>query len=136
MSKVEPVVIKSTASGIVQHDGFTWQVKRNRFVRGEFSTAGELIDKSLDSWMEQLDDETRRTFFDTIYSLFDSTGLSNINDFGGQRLKNTEALFSAYRSLPKDKRKELVGVFRKFARSSGQAAFDYFSSLLGQGNLD
>ncbi|MBP5225226.1 MAG: DUF2974 domain-containing protein [Lachnospiraceae bacterium] len=129
-SKTAPRVILSDASGLAQHDGFSWQVRKNRFVPAEFSKAGELIDKSLDTWLEQLDDPTRRTFFDTVYELFSATGANSLSELGGQKLKTGEAMLSSYRALPKERRQEIFSVVKVFAKSSGQTAADYLLSKL------
>ncbi len=135
-SKTEPKVVLSSASGLAQHDGFSWQVMKNRFVPAELSKAGQLIDKSLDTWLEHLDDDTRRTFFDTVYELFSATGVNSLSEISGQKIRTGEAVFASYRALPKEKRQEIFSVFKVFAKSSGQTAADYLLSRMDKEKED
>ena len=129
-SKTVPRVIRSSAFGIVQHDGFTWNIVRNRFETAQLSTAGELIRASFSGWLEQLDDETRRSFFDTVFELAASTGKETIGQINEQKFRSTEAILNALLSLPKEKRQELFTVLEAFGKSSGRTAADHLKALM------
>ena len=131
-SKVTPRVIRSSAFGIVQHDGFTWNVERNRFESADLSTAGELIRTTFGGWLEQLDDETRRSFFDTVFELAASTGKDTIGEINEQKFRSTEAILNALLSLPKEKRQELFMVLEAFGKSGGRTAADHLKALMNR----
>ena len=131
-SKAVPRVIRSSASGIVQHDGFTWNVERNRFEEAQLSTAGELIRASFSGWLEKLDDETRRSFFDTVFELAASTGKETIGEISEQKFRSTEAILNALLSLPKERRQELFTVLEAFGKSGGRTAADYLKALMNR----
>ena len=73
-------VIKSTASGLTQHDAFTWSVQRNRFVDARLNPASEGIDKVLGSWLEQTDDETKKNLTDQVFNMFSSAGGTTMSE--------------------------------------------------------
>ena len=129
-SKAVPHVIKSCANGILQHDGFSWEVKRNRFVRTERSDAGALIEEALRDWLEQMDDETRKSFIDTIFLLIESTGKESFSSIGGDKWNSVESIIAAARSMPKERMQQLQQLFRQLRQTSGQTAFGYISERL------
>lgn len=116
-------VVKSNASGIIQHDGFSWQVERNRFVGAALSDMAIFIEKTLGSWLGEMDDETRKSFTSSIFSLFEATGMDSFSSMSEQKWKSAEAIISSVYGLPKEKRKELVSLINGLLKRGGQTAF-------------
>ena len=116
-------VVKSDASGIIQHDGFSWQVERNRFVGAALSDMAIFIEKTLGSWLGEMDDETRKSFTSSIFSLFEATGMDSFSSMSEQKWKSAEAIISSVYGLPKEKRKELVSLINGLLKRGGQTVF-------------
>ena len=125
-------VVKSSAYGIAQHDGFTWQMVRNRFMPAALSSASVFLDQVLDGWLAQMDDESRRSMTDTVFSLLESTGEDTFRAMGSQKWKTAEAILSAVQSLPKEKQKELRHLAGRLLQSGGQAVASYFPTNAGE----
>ena len=63
-------VVKSTGKGIMQHDGLSWQVYRNGFVKlDERSKESLVIDKTISAWVMGLSDDERVAFVDAVYDM-------------------------------------------------------------------
>ena len=124
-------VVGSDASGIVQHDGFSWQVKRNRFVDAEPSASGELIGKTLGSWLATMSDETRRSVVDTVFGLFESSGAESFGEMGEHKWRSMETIVLGLRELPKEKQQELLTLLKVLGQTSGHTAVDYLASRYG-----
>ena len=130
-------VVKSTALGIMQHDGFSWETNRSGFVDAELSELGKLIDKTLDTWITGMDDDTRMSLTDTLFSAFESTGKNTFHEIGAQKLKSTEAILSTMYTLPKEKQAEFIRLAGQLVQSGGQAALSQIPELiLGKKNSD
>ena len=127
-SECEHNVVKSTASGILQHDAFSWDISRNRFVRTQKTEAGHLIEKVLGDWLEQIDDTTRKSLTDTVFSVLESTGEDSFHGMSEKKWKSAEAVISSMADLPKEKRQELLKLTGKLIHSSGQTAVSLFFS--------
>ena len=121
-SKSKPRVIKSKAIGILQHDGFTWEILRNHFVEAELSDMGLLSEAALGDWLEKLDDDTRRSFTGTVFDILESTGAETTTDMGESVWKSLESMFTTTKELPAEKQKELLRVGKELVVSSGKAA--------------
>ena len=121
-SKSKPRVIKSSAIGILQHDGFSWEILRNHFVEAELSDMGQLSEAALGDWLEKLDDETRKSFTTTVFDILESTGAETTTDMGESKWKSLESMVSTAKDLPAEKQKELLRVGKELLVSSGRAA--------------
>ncbi len=121
----EAFVVQSTANGIAQHNGFSWQVLGNRFVHlDDFSRGGRRAEETLDSWAESLSLSQRKAFADALYEVLTSTGARTLSDLNEERLKNALGMLKTYRGLEKETQRALVGamglLLKYNVRSIGQ----------------
>lgn len=129
-SKSMPMVVKSAASGIAQHDGFSWQVQRNRFEAAELTETGKLLEQTVGGWLEQMDDDARRTLTDTVFTLVESTGMEKFSEISAQKLKSAEAMLSSLREIPKENQQEVLSLFTQLGQMGGAAAANYLKNLV------
>ncbi len=74
-------VVKSSAFGILQHDGFTWQVLGPKFVDVEKrSEVSVLTETTLAEWLGSLSEENRKGFVNNLFGLFEATGAETFDD--------------------------------------------------------
>ena len=63
-------IVRSDAEGMLQHDGFSWQVVGDHFIHLDgFSREGKVIDETLESWEESLGPKQREAFADALYTV-------------------------------------------------------------------
>ena len=129
-TSAEHHVIKSSQVGIFQHDGFSWEVSRNRFVPAALSELSLLIDKSLSDWLRQMSDEDRRSFTETVFSLFEATGADTFSEISQQKWKSAEAILTAARNLPREKQKEILKFVQLLGASGGQTVSEFIAAAL------
>lgn len=120
-------IVESSASGLIQHDAFTWQVLRNRFVEAAATELGIFIDQSIKHWFAGMDDEERRTLTDTVFTAFETAGMENFHD--GTRLKRLETMYQSLRKLPKEQQSDILRAVGLLFQSGGQTAW---AKLLGE----
>ena len=125
-------VVKSSASGIVQHDGFSWQILRNRFVPAKLSETSVFLDQVLDTWLAGMDDDTRRSMTDTVFSVLSSAGEDTFHAMSEQKLKTAEAILSAVQKLPREKQREMRRLAAQLLQSGGMAAAAYLPGNQGE----
>ncbi len=119
-------VIDSSAAGLIQHDGFTWQVQRNRFVTAKASHAGIVIDQSVRKWLAGMSDEDREIMTDTAFTIIEATGIESFLEVGGQKRKNLEAMYKALRALPKEQQARFLRLLGELVQAGGQTVWSYF----------
>lgn len=125
-------VVKSSASGIMQHDGLSWLVSRDRFVSAELSEAGQFADKILDAGIDSLDEEERRFLTDNIFQLLSSTGLDTFHEIGQQKVKSTASVLRALSKLPKERQAELIKLGGQMLQNGGQSALSQLSDMIAE----
>lgn len=125
----EPKVIRSTASGMVQHDGFTWETERDRFVPAELSRTSRMVRETLTGWLEETDDAARKAMTDTVFRMLEATGEETFSGIKGAKLKSAEAIAQSTRDLPKGSLQELLKLVTRLGGSGVRTAGSYLQEL-------
>ncbi len=90
-------VITSSASGIAQHDGLTWQVKGTRFIYADKLHSGsERKDKTLHAWVNDMDMEQRKLFVQKLFALRNNTSASTLSQLLKQPKQTLAAIQAAF----------------------------------------
>ena len=129
-------VIKSTASGLVQHDGFTWECGPTAFLLAEQTRKGAYLEKAVDHWVARQDDATLRSMVDSLFTVFEATGEETFHSMGAKKIRTAEIMMAAFRALPKEKQKELLAATGKLVTSTGATAKQMLTDERGQVTSD
>ena len=117
-------VIRSSQTGIMQHDALSWQILGNKFVRvEERSEASQFLDSTVRGWLSGLNDEEREQFVDLLFSLFGASGEKTLEGLQKSGLRSANDIVKAMRSLPADERKKFNGILWKLVDSGRQTLF-------------
>ena len=111
-------VIKSHATGLMQHDGCSWEVLGGKFIYLDTVTnESRLIDSTLREWLDGLSMKEREKVVDSVYEVLVSTNATTLTELTADKVK----LVKAWGSLdPKVKSIVLkcIGIFLKQSRPS------------------
>ncbi len=78
--------VMSTATGLWQHDGFSWEVKGTAFVAApSLSQDSEMIDKSLKKWTAEMSDEQLEQVVDSMYRILTATNAKTLTELTRDR---------------------------------------------------
>lgn len=81
-------VVKSTSTGLLQHNGLSWEIIGGSFVRlDEVDEESKRIDRSLKKWLETLSPEQRAQFVDGLYEALRSTNVTTLSELNADKLK-------------------------------------------------
>ncbi len=104
----EYATVRSSASGVYQHDGFTWSIDVNRFdILPEGSENNLRNDKILKNWLSSFDYSKRREFTEALFELLEATGAKTLTDLSVDRLDKAKGMIAALSRFDKEKRKML-----------------------------
>ena len=122
LANVPPdAVVASDAQGIVQHDGFSWQVLGTDFVPGARTALSLYIEDTLSRWIEGESDADRRHFVDGLFDIFNE-GLDQMDDLSNKRLVSLAKCVRALKNLPLDERQQFIKVTLDLLRQGGAVA--------------
>lgn len=96
-------VVKSNRFWIMQHDPFSWKIENSNFKYANSVKSSTLfMNKTLNEWINTLDDETRGLFIETLYQIIKSTKAKTLRDLKSEWRKNTIAAFHATKEIDKE----------------------------------
>ena len=105
-------VVDSDQLGLLQHDGFSWQVLGPRFVTlRQVTRQAHLCDQELRQWVREMPVERRERFVDGLFAVLSASGARTLTDLKSDFLKSTGAIARALTELERDTRDDLVRFF-------------------------
>ncbi len=129
-SNVKHIVVKSNEKGINQHFATTWQIERNSFVETKPSAIGTFIKDSQKEWLSKIDDESREKFVNTLFLMFEATGMDTFSEMKENLIEAAERMYSTLKGLSKERQKEMRNIIDGLLKSSMQEAKDRLSDMI------
>ncbi len=116
-------IVRSTQIGIMQHDGFSWQVGPDGFEQvPQMSEGGKIIDKTLRSFVWQMTPEQRAAFTDTLFDVLTCTDADTLTELKEGGLKTASKMLKTMQSLDKNTRHALTGTLRLLLKTGAKSA--------------
>ena len=116
-------VVRSTQSGLWQHDGFSWQVRGERFEHlPDLTEGGKLVDETIRTFILSLSPEQRVAFTDALFDILTCTDAGTLTDLKEGGLKTAAAMLKKYRTLDKPTRSALGSTLRLFMAAGAKTA--------------
>ena len=124
MDYYEPyTVVRSTASGISQHEPLTWQIYGPRFETLEaIDQTAVVVRDTLHEWLQNSTPEQRAAFVDALFGMAESTKATRMSELTGEKLKTLLTMVGNRKEVDPETR-------RVFTRLMAQAV------TLGFGNV-
>lgn len=109
----EYLIVKSSQSGIMQHDAMSWQVEGKCFVSTpKVSENSRQLNEAMSTWIERLSKEERQRFVDTLFELITASGAKTLSDINADVFKSANATIKMFNSLDADTRNMLIKILR------------------------
>lgn len=97
---VEPVVIRSSQKGIVQHDGFSWEVMGTGFIKADnLGKKTQLLNDALRQWICDMDAKQRSAVIEDFFSVVEAAGAKTLTELQGGGLKSARAMLGQLEKL-------------------------------------
>ena len=89
----EPVIVASSSKGLLQHDGFSWEVQGPALVRRDSlnRTALRFIE-ILHKWIDGMDMEQKRLLIEDLFATLQASGYENLSEVQSGGLKSLAAM--------------------------------------------
>ena len=124
-TQAEHTIIKSSASGLMQHMAYSWELVRNRFVIAEeLSRSGALFQKALTSWISQFEDEERKELIEAVFGVLEASEAETFSEIGKSKRTAYPAMFRAVRELTPEQQKLLRQALKRIAISGKDAVLN------------
>ena len=112
-------IVRSTNSSIWQHDTYSWEIERDRFLRLESVTNGsKFMDYTLKNWMTSLPPERRERFCDAVYTVLSDTKAFTLKELSQNKIETMRRAYSSIKNLDEQSRKDLTYTMKMFFKSA------------------
>ena len=115
------VTVHSDNQGLTQHDLYSWEVARNRFVTLRSVTqSSRFVDQTLKHWLGELSHDQRELFVDAVYTVLRDTNASTLREMGERRWESAMRMLRSFTNLdPLTRRAAMtaVGMLLKSTRA-------------------
>ena len=110
-SEVPYVIVKSNASGAMQHSAMTWEIEDGQFIKMEKLTQNsQLNDQTFKKWTESVSDEELELFWNVFFELLFNAGIDTVNDLYGQFMHYVQEFLKAAGEMDEEKRELLTRI--------------------------
>ncbi len=114
-------IVKSTAKGLFQHDGFSWQLTGTSFdTIDTLSEESRLVDRTLRRWLSGMNNATRAEFVDSMYQVLSAGNAKTLTDLNTDR----KALVASLRNLDPTTRDMLLKLVVLLADQGTKSLFE------------
>ena len=121
----EYTIVRSDASGMTQHDVFSWQVCGPDFITVEdTSFTSQLMDRTLHDWLNHCTKEQRRVFVDSVFRLLESMDASTTAEMKRNFVRKLPSLVQTFRELDNETRNVLILLGGRFVSLSATNAWN------------
>lgn len=101
-------VVESRTFGLAQHNPFTWLVKEGHFVTvSDIYETRRFMDDTLNEWILSLDEQSLRTFVDTLFLVLSASEADNLIDFTADLKRSMSGILGAMKGLDEGTQKAL-----------------------------
>ena len=98
-------VVDSNQLGFMQHDGFSWQVLGDHFVKlRQMTRQAHFTDQELREWVHGLTVEQRENFVGALFDVLSASGAVTLTDLKDDSFKAVGAMVKAMKDLDKETR--------------------------------
>lgn len=108
-------VVRSTGTGIMQHDGFTWQMLGTDFlIVTELDVSSQVVDHTLHEWLSRISPEKRRVFISTTFDILEASGVSTVKELFSDVPAHLPAMLKALQKVDSETARMILALWRQF----------------------
>jgi hypothetical protein len=105
-------IVRSSAHGLLQHDGMTWEVEGEYFCQtGKLVKECVAINQMFDTWLENVNLSQRKVFTDNFFDALEASGAKNINEIGKEGVRGFESILTGIVASEKDTKGAVLQLF-------------------------
>lgn len=106
---MEVLILKSSQTGLMQHDLYTWELLGTNFIYLEKVTYGsQMIDKTLKNWFKNSTQEQKEQFVDVLFDILDKAGAKNVSDLSAKKFASAILLLKTYKNIDEENKEILT----------------------------
>lgn len=111
-------IVQSDEKLVMQHNPFSWFIKGTKFEeKEELDSGSEIFFNSFNRWFEELNENQREQFVETLFGLLESTNAITNTDLSKEKIKNTGKIIKSFAKLDAEIRDEAMKLAGEFIKT-------------------
>ena len=110
------VILKSTQTGIMQHDLYSWQLVGKKFTRDELTNSSEFIDQTITNWLKEVKPEQREKFVDIFFEILNTTEVKTLSEFSNKKFTNAITMLKTYKNIDEESKEIMMKTLNEFLK--------------------
>ena len=113
----EYTIVKSTQKGFLQHDIYSWEIKRNHFVTlNTMTNTSAFFDHTLTALVSDMDEQQRKAFIEGVFSLLENTEDKTFNEIAENWKSNSGKIFKSLKNMDNKTRSLIISTLLNLIR--------------------
>ena len=113
------IIVHSENSGLTQHDIYSWNVERNRFLYLETVTnSSKFVDYTIKKWFADMDKSQREELVDAVYEIIQHTGFRPLHELKLNWFSSSKSMLQAFKDLDDSQKTLVTDAFRLLLKST------------------
>lgn len=114
------IIVKSSQyGGLLQHDTYSWNIERNRFIHLENVDKGsKAINYAVKEWIGNMDYNQREQFIETIYNVLSETNARTFKEMGENWFSSAGSVLKSVKNLDDGMRKAVLETLGALVKST------------------
>lgn len=110
-------IVKSSQKGFLQHDIYSWEVKRNSLVTlTTMTNTSAFFDHTLSQFVAEMDESQRKSFIEGIFSLLENTEDKTFNEIVENWKTNSTMIFRSLKNMDGKTRNLILSTLLNFIK--------------------
>lgn len=118
------IVVKSSGIGILQHDGFTWCLEHNKFIRSKLSNNAKFFRDAQTDWLAKMDDKAREAFVTILFAPLEATKMSSLDEIYTKRMEAAISILDSLNDMTPEEHRSMRVFLQELLRSCGVKAIE------------
>lgn len=103
--KKQPLIVKSSQKGLLQHDGFSWEVEGPAFLKAdELNQRAAAFQNILHRWIDSMDAAQRSSLINDLFSVIEASGTAYVSHVQEGNLKSALDMLKRIEKFPPESR--------------------------------
>ena len=132
MDFYEPyTVVRSTASGISQHDPMTWKIYGRQFeTLSSVDQTAIVVRDTLHEWLQNSTPEQRANFVDALFGMVETTKVTRMSELTGEKLRSMMTMVGNRREVDPEARRVFTRLVIFLLRQASKISFSIITSSI------
>lgn len=112
MGHLKYQVVNSSNSGILEHDGFSWECFGGKLIPSTLSTKSIRFEQNLHAYLDDMSNDEKKMFVETLFDIFNKAGITDLLQLKNLTVSKVVSLLKDFNGVPAQTKTDLIGIIK------------------------